>query len=153
MMGVMLYCKKTGRNMNMGYGGFNRLRNKVAELAGEPFASHYAKLSRPEYMFCVTPDVTQKLYAEFDAETQRIISEGKVSFKIVDFCLQSDCEGKIRYGVCKEILKAIGDYDDDHTYYGYAHYGPHGITGSGTLSDFKAILQDCVDNKCMLIWG
>lgn len=146
-MGVTLYCKKTGRSIDMGYAGFSRLRNKCAELAGEPFASHYAKLSTPEYMFCFNDERRKKLYADFDIETQRMVDEGKAPIKIVDFCLQPDSEGKIRYGACKEILKAIGDYDDTTTKYGYA-----ARPDCATFHDFKAILQDCVDNKCMMIW-
>ncbi len=146
-MGVTIYCKKTGRSIDMGYGGFDRLRNKVAELAGEPFAGHYAKLSTPEYMFCLNKQRRESLYAEFDAETQRMVDEGIVPIKIVDFCLQPDCEGKINYGACKEILKAIGDYDDKSIKYGYA-----ARPDCATFHDFKGILQDCVDNKCMMIW-
>lgn len=52
-------------------------------------------------------------------KTEQLIREKKVSIKIVDFCLQSDIEGSIHYGACKEILKAIGDYDDN-VCYGYA---------------------------------
>lgn len=43
-MDVTLACEYTKRSMDLGYIGFNRLRNKIAELAGEPFLSHYAKL-------------------------------------------------------------------------------------------------------------
>ena len=43
-MGVTLVCEYTKRSMDLGYIGFNRLRRKIAELAGEPFLSHYAKL-------------------------------------------------------------------------------------------------------------
>lgn len=147
-MGVTLCCKKTGRSMDMGYGGFDRLRLKVGELVGEPFASHLAKLSTPKYMFCLDAEERKKLFSEYDAETAKILDEGKAPIKIVDFCLQPDVGGKIRYGACKEILKVIGDYDDKATKYGYAAH-----PNCATFHDFKAILQDCVDNKCMLIWG
>lgn len=40
-MGVTIKCKKTGRDIDLGYSGFMRLRNKVAELMGGPFCSHY----------------------------------------------------------------------------------------------------------------
>ena len=43
-MGVTIKCKKTGRGIDLGYSGFMRLRNKVAELMGGPFCSHYKKL-------------------------------------------------------------------------------------------------------------
>lgn len=100
-MGVTIYCKKTGTGIDMGYFGFNRLRNKVAELAGEPFGSHIAKLDHPPYLTAclfATEEKKKALFDEYNAETQRMIDEKLVSEKIVDFCLQPDCEGKIRYG-------------------------------------------------------
>lgn len=45
-------------------------------------------------------------YNAFDAETERLLTEKKVSFKVVDFLLQPDCGGSIRYGACKELLKS-----------------------------------------------
>lgn len=40
-MGLTIRCRKTGRSMDMGGGGFLRLRRKVAELAGGPFVPVY----------------------------------------------------------------------------------------------------------------
>lgn len=152
-MGLTLYCKKTGRSINMGYGGFNRLREKVANLVGEPFASHYAKLSTPEYMFCLNAEKAKQLFAEYDAQTARMLDQNLVSHKVADFLLQSDCEGKVRYGACKEILQVIGNYNDDHICYGYNRCASDGWVGTGTMADFKSVLQDCVDNRCMMIWS
>lgn len=143
-MGVTLRCKKTGTSIDMGYGGFSSLRDKVAELTGEPFASHMKKLY--EAVTSLPYGKAEQFYADFDAETQRMIDAKQVSIKIVDFCLQPDCEGSIRYGACKEILKVIGDYDDNIAY-GYA-----GRKDCAMFKDFKALLQECVDNRCMLVW-
>lgn len=147
-MGVTLQCKKTGTSIDMGYGGFGRLRDKVSELTGEPFASHMEKL---DLQTCArlqfaSKEERDKFNADFDAETQRMIDAKQVSIKIVDFCLQPDCEGSIRYGACKELLKAIGDYDDNIAY-GYA-----ARKDCAMFRDFKALLQECVDNRCMLVW-
>lgn len=89
----------------------------------------------------------RQAYNAFDAETERLLAEKKVSFKVVDFLLQPDCEGLIRYGACKELLKIIGDYDDN-VLYGYI-----GRQDCAKFRDFKAILQDCADNKCDMIWS
>lgn len=147
-MSVTLQCKKTGTGIDMGYGGFSRLRDKVAELAGEPFASHMKKLDLQTCMRLqfASKEERDKFNADFDAETQRMIDAKQVSAKIVDFCLQPDCEGSIRYGACKEILKVIGDYDDNIAY-GYA-----GRKDCAMFKDFKVLLQECVDNRCMLVW-
>ena len=145
-MGITLYCKKTGHGIDMGYAGFSRLRDRVAILVGEPFASHELQLSKPEVMFMFNQEKKDAFFKKFNARTEQLINDGKVSIKIVDFLHQSDCEGKIRYGACKEILKVIGDYDDDIAY-GYC-----GRKDCAKFADFKALLQECVDNKSMLVW-
>lgn len=43
-MGVTISCTKTGRTIDMGSGGFLRLRSKISELVGEPWTSHYKAL-------------------------------------------------------------------------------------------------------------
>ncbi len=65
-MGVTLACEYTKRSMDLGYIGFNRLRNKIAELAGEPFLSHYAKLDNLSFG-------TEKDFQAFDLVTARIV--------------------------------------------------------------------------------
>lgn len=145
-MGVSIRCKKTGRVVDMAYSGFNRLRNKIAELAGEPFGSHYKKLDDAPYCYSkpstLTAEERGKLLEAYNAETQRIIDEKRVSVKVVDFCMQSDCKGRIRYGACKELLKVIGGYD------GAELYGQ----AEDRFAEFKATLQDCVDTKSDLTW-
>lgn len=136
-MGVTIRCKKTGKSIDMGAGGFMRLRNKVAELAGGPFAEHYLSLKSFG---------DEEYFRKFDERTDEILKEKQADIKIVDFCLQSDCGGKIRYGACKSILKAIGDYDDN------IKYGYCGRPDCAMFKDFKAILSDCVENKCDMCW-
>lgn len=143
-MGVTIKCKKTGRDIDLGYGGFMRLRRKVAELTGDPFYSHYKKLlDAPALM---RPDVAEEFYRNWDTEMGLLLVGNDIPVKVVNFLLESDCDGKIRYGACKEILKIIGDYDDNICY-GYA-----GRSDCAMFRDFKAILQDCVDNKCDMVW-
>lgn len=142
-MGVTITCPKTGRSVDMGGGGFWRLRLKVAELAGDPWVSHYRKLERPPSF---DPERTA-FFEAFDAETLRLVNEKKVHIKIADFCLQTDCGGAIRYGACKLLLKFIGDYDDNICY-GYA-----GRPDCAKFRDFKAILQDCAEHKCDMRWS
>lgn len=140
-MGVTVSCKKTGHGFDLGSGGFFLLRCKVAELVGEPLASHYKKLWRTPLF-----EGRKEYFEEYDKETERLIQEKKVSIKIADFLYQTDVEGSIHYGACKQILKVIGDYDDDFLY-GYV-----GRKDCARFRDFKKILQECVDHKCDLIW-
>lgn len=135
-MGVTMSCKKTGANFSMGNGGFFRLRLKIAELHNKTFGEHYAKLP-----ICSC----EKDYEIFDKKTLEIIQSENLDIKIVDFCFQSDCDGKIRYGACKNIYNTIKDYDDEYAYT-YAYYADK------DFSKIKAIFKDCVDNKCDLVW-
>lgn len=147
-MGITISCKKTGRSIDLGCGGFSNLRNKVSDLVGEPWASHYRKLEDIfRKAFSMSDEERRLAYNAFDAETERLLTEKKVSFKVVDFLLQPDCGGSIRYGACKELLKIIGNYDDN-VLYGYI-----GRQDCAKFRDFKAILQDCADNKCDMIWS
>ena len=136
-MGVSISCKKTGKSIDMGYGGFFNLRKKVAELAGGPFAEHYASLKTFG---------NEEYFEAFNRRTSEILEKKQADIKIVDFCLQSDCDGKIHYGACKNILKAIGDYADNIA------YGYFGRPDCAMFKDFKEILEDCVKNKCDMIW-
>ena len=44
-MGVSITCRKTGRTIDMGAGGFLRLRRKVSELQGGPFHDVYEEVA------------------------------------------------------------------------------------------------------------
>lgn len=145
-MGVTMECKKTGRSIDLGYGGFNNLRNRVAKLVGEPFSSHYLRLSDSGVMFLIG-EHRKKYFEEYDLKTEQMVINGSVPVKVANFLYQSDCEGKIRYGACKELLKIIGDYDDD-ILYGYC-----GRKDCAKFSDFKSILLDCVMQKCDMVWS
>ena len=137
-VGVTLVCEYTKRSMDLGYIGFNRLRRKIAELAGEPFLSHYAKLDNLLFG-------TEKDFQAFDLVTARMFWTGEVSPHVIEFCMQSDCGGFVTWRTCRKLLKIIGDYDDELAY-GYAARPNSGF------KDFKRILEDCVKRKCSMRW-
>lgn len=141
-MGVTIRCKKTKRSIDMGAGGFLRLRLKVAELLGEPWYSHYKNLSRAPLF---DPARTE-FFDAFDNRTEEMLARKQVPIKIVDFCLQPDTEGAIRHGACKQIYEVVKHYDDNFCY-GYA-----GRPDCAKFADFKAILEDCINNKCDMQW-
>ena len=143
-MGVTIECKKTGTSYDLGYGGFFSLRKKVAELCSPEFGEHYKTLTKAPFLDI--DNARTNFFKEFNKKTQEIIDKKAVSIKAVDFCLQSDCEGKIRYGACKEIYKHIKDYDDDFCY-GYA-----GRPDCMMFKDFVALVKECYDTKSDLIW-
>lgn len=71
-MGLTLRAKKSpGKSIDLGAGGFLRLRQKASQLAGEPWASHYATLLHRPFS---TSD-TESFYAEFDAKTAQLLAE------------------------------------------------------------------------------
>ena len=142
-MGLTIKCKKTGREMDVSYSGFFRLRKKVAELVNQEVGEHYQELDE---IFRITSPEKEHALESYNDETERLVESKELPIKIADFLYQSDCDGKIRYGACKEILKVIGDYDDN-IIYGYACR-----ENPAKVKDFKEILQDCVDNKCFMIW-
>lgn len=116
-MGISIYAKKDPQKViDLGMGGFFNLRKTVSNLAGEPWASHYKKLTDT-----LLSRQADKFWEEFDNETERLIAKKAVSIKLVDFCLQPDTRGAIHYGACKQLLKIIGDYDDDIL---YGYWGP-----------------------------
>ena len=142
-MGLTIECKKTGREMDVSYSGFFRLRKKVAELVSQEVGEHYQELDE---IFRITSSEKESTLESYNDETERLVESKELPIKIADFLYQSDCDGKIRYGACKEILKVIGDYDDS-IIYGYA-----GRENPTKFKDFKEILQECEDNKCFMIW-
>lgn len=118
------------------------LRKKVAMLCNEEFGKHYDTITKAPTM---QPE-RDTFFHEFDKMTAKLISEKKICVKIVDFCLQSDIQGRIHYGACKLIYDRIKDYDD-HVCYGYA-----GQPNRFMFFDFKNLLKECIDNKCDLVW-
>lgn len=142
-MGITISCRKTGRSIDMGSGGFLRLRNKVADLAG--IGDHYRQIE--EIMFgYFTSNEKEKAFDEHDRRTNQMIKDKVLNEKVARFLWESDVEAKLPYGVAKEVLKVIGDYDDN-IIYGYA-----ARPDAARFRDFKAILQDCVETKSMLAW-
>lgn len=137
-MGISLYAKKNPSvSMDMSCGTFGQLRLQVAKLAGNPWYTHYQQLYLPPLR------KTSEFCKEFDEQTKRFCREKLVSPKVVDFCMQADCEGVVRYGACKILLKVIGNYTNQERY-GYGKYT--------SFSDFTSILQECVKQKCNLVW-
>lgn len=139
-MGVDIKCKKTGRSLTLGYGGFARWRMKIAELYSPIWYAHYSKLltESPRHNMA-------QWFEAFDRETERLLEEEHLNVKIVDFCMQPDTRGDVNYGACKDILKAIGNYSDNCAYT-YAAHADH------DWDRLKQILQDCVDTKSKLVW-
>ena len=138
--------KKTKRSIDLGCGGFLRLRRKVADLCGEEVSAHYRPMLDSMYDSFGTPEEKQAFWEDYDQKTVQLVQSGKLNVKVQNFLYAPDIEGRATYGTCKILLKIIGDYDDN-ILYGYA-----GRPDCARFRDFKAILEDCVRTKSAMVW-
>lgn len=111
--------KKTKRSIDLGCGGFLRLRRKVADLCGEEVSAHYRLMLDSMYDSFGTPEEKQAFWEDYDQKTVQLVQSGKLNVKVQNFLYAPDIEGRATYGTCKILLKIIGDYDDN-ILYGYA---------------------------------
>lgn len=65
------------------------------------------------------------------------------------FLQMADCDGKISYKDCKQILKDIRTMPDYGILYGYVGRGEINCL---TITKFKGLLHDCVSHRCNLRW-
>lgn len=81
-MGVTIKCKKTGREMDVGYFGFFKLRMKIAELVGSEVGEHYKKLD--DILGIPYPE-RENVLKSYDDETERLVENKTLPIKIADF--------------------------------------------------------------------
>lgn len=126
-MGVTIHSKN--RSIDMGYGGFFRLRQTVARLAN------------PELGKCY-----EQLMTISDEEINKCIDKNRISTDICSFLFQPDCEGKLKVTECQRIFELIKDYNDNFVY-GYA-----GLPDAASFADFKAAVKDGIDSHSGIRW-
>ena len=110
-MGVTLRNKEDSIGIDLGYYGFYKLRQKVADLAGDDIGEHYRNLNQvPIY------DTANRMrfLKEYNAKTYELDKkyEGKRTH-ILNFLYASDCEGTLSVEGCKSLYEVIKNYDDD----------------------------------------
>ena len=141
-MGVTMESKNL--SADMGCGGFNKFRNKVAQLSHVEFGKHYSKLEDAMFLSGIERD---QYFKKYDEKTKELIKENIVTVEIANFCYQSDCEGSINKDQAIQIYEKIKDYDDNICY-GYA-----GRFDCAMFSDLKDIFKDCVENGGTIEWS
>ena len=141
-MGVTIESKN--KECDMGYGGFFRFRQKVAEQSNQAFGKHYNDLSEaPMFDF----DGERKLFfEEYDQMTNDFVALKQVLQGVANFCYQSDCEGEIILEQVKEIYELIKDCEDDLI------YGYQGRDDCALMKHMKALFKDCIDNGGKITW-
>jgi hypothetical protein len=119
----------------MGYGGFNRFRDAVAEEVSDEFHKHYLSLSDTKVKF-LSEKETEEYFEKYNATTNEYIEQGTVTVEVANFLYQSDCEGKIDRKQAKQIYKLIKECD------GNLSFGYSGRVDSAKMSDLKMIFSD-----------
>ncbi len=140
-MGVTIESKNF--SADMGYGGFNLFRNKVATLSSLEFGKHY---SESDNTMLLIGSERESFFKKYDAKTVELVKEEVITVEIANFCYQPDCEGSIDQEQAKQIYEKIKDYDDDICY-GYA-----GRSDCAMFSDLKNIFKDCAENGDTIDW-
>lgn len=130
-------------SIDLGYGGFNILRKKVAELTGSEIGQHYKKLNDGIFLSC---EAKIKFFKDYNEKISELAEKYSIPHGILDFLYASDCDGEISAEKCKEIYEIIKDYDDN-ILYGYC-----AKNDCAMFKDFKNIVKDCVDNQCKMEW-
>lgn len=139
-MGVTIESKN--HSIDLGGGGFKRLRTKVAELAAPDIFEHYKKLD--EGLWSPNRKTFFKDYDKKIAELDKKY-KGKMS-NILDFLYESDCDGIMDVPHCRSIYEVIKNYDDD-VLYGYT-----GRKDCAKFADFKAVIKDGIDSGDGFTW-
>lgn len=139
-MGVTIESKS--RSIDLGGGGFRRLRTKIAELAAPDIFEHYKKLD----MGLMSPN-RKAFFEDYDTKIAELDKkyEGKMS-DILDFLYESDCDAEMDANHCRSIYEVIKNYDDD-ILYGYA-----GRKDCARFADFKKIVKDGIDSGDGFSW-
>ena len=126
----------------MGYFGFARFRNIVAENVCDKFYKHYLLLRSTDAMFLIG-DARKEYFEKYDAITKEFVEKGEVSKEVANFLYQSDCEGSIDRIQAKQIYELIKDCDDE-IIFGYI-----GRKDCAKMSDMKNIFSD----KTKIVWN
>lgn len=132
-MGITISSKRY--SCDMGYGGFGRFRNVVAEQTDKEFCEHYLELSSPKVMI-LYGDAREKHFKEYNVKTEELINQNKITVEVANFLYQSDCGGNIDRKQAKEIYELIKDCDDELV------FGYIGRNDCAKMLDMKKILSD-----------
>lgn len=132
-MGITIESKRV--SLDLGYAGFNRFRQAVAEQAGKDIGLHYVELNDSSIMMMREKE-KDNYFKTYDAKTRDLVAENKLSMEVANFLYQSDSAGKINRKQAKMIYELIKDCDDN-IIFGYS-----GRPDCTKMSDMKRLFSD-----------
>jgi hypothetical protein len=132
-MGITISSKRHG--CDMGYSGFNRFRNAVAEKVSKKFSEHYASLDKIEVMVLCGRN-RDNFFKKYNAITEELIDQKEVTVEVANFLYQADCNGKIDRKQAKEIYSLIKECNNNIS------FGYSGRKDCAKMSDLKNIFSD-----------
>ena len=106
-MGISIYCKKTGRSIDMGCAAFYRLRKNIAYKISNEVGDHYADLINAPYF-----GVRDGFFEAYDLKTEELIRKRRLQIRVAKFLYMSDTDGYAPPSVCKKLLELLMDADD-----------------------------------------
>ncbi|NLD46117.1 MAG: hypothetical protein GX660_02810 [Clostridiaceae bacterium] len=132
-MGVTISSKRY--SCDMGYSGFNRFRQVVADKVNNEFADHYKELASIDVIM-LGGEKRKEYFEKYDAKTIEFVNSNVITAEVANFLYQSDCTGKIDRKQAKEIYELIKDCDDN-IIFGYT-----GRKDCAKMYDMKNIFSD-----------
>ena len=139
-MGLTVTAKNSVHNFPMSYGGFNRMRSKIANVYDQEFGKLYHEL--------------QTIYEdnEKDQHIEKINNLLKnPRFKndddILDFFFASDLKGSITPKTCSKIYNIIKDHDFGSSTFTYTAF-----SDGKDYEHLKIFLKDCARNNKKMHW-
>lgn len=142
-MGITIRNTK-GHHVHIGYGGFARLRMFVANACSKEYGAIYEKTYSSVFTHSLTDEQKKAFETEEEDMKKQCLKNKELTPKIVKFLYESDCQGRISYGACKDIIAKIKDIPCEDNF-GY-------IMQPFDLEDFVNLLQEVYDTKGALIW-
>ena len=136
-MGITIGNKTS--SIDMGYGGFYKLRCDIAGVFGEKFKKLYVDWIDRKYTNEEGNAVIKDMYDRGELTDQDDL--------IIEFLFACDCDGKLSYEGCKRLYELIKDYGNNNEKYGYTE-----LDDCATFADFKEIVKDCSENHWTMEW-
>lgn len=130
-------------SIDIGYGGFYRLRQKIADLSNPALSYHYQKVLDGSSLY----GENRKIFFEkYNKKTEAIKEQYNIPDGIIDFLYLSDAGATLPVEECKELWNVIKNIEDDFCI-GYV-----GRKDCAMFSDFKDIVLDCIENNIYMCW-